>query len=101
MKTASRLQWLARASWAPWAGMFLILVVTIFVLRLEGRVWWCACGEPNLWAGDPQSSHSSQHLFDPYTFTHILHGVLICGLIACGLPRLDRAWALPLAVLLE
>jgi hypothetical protein len=40
-------------------------------------------------------------LFDPYSFTHILHGVLIWGLIAWGLPRLSPAWALPLAVCLE
>jgi len=87
-------------SWKPCLATFLIVLLTVIVERLEGRVWWCACGSWNLWA-DAQSSHSSQHLFDPYSFTHILHGVLICGLFALGLPRLDRAWALPLAVLLE
>ena len=92
---------LAGTSWKPCLATFLIVLLTVIVLRLEGRVWWCACGQWNLWAGDPQSSHSSQHLFDPYSFTHILHGVLICGLFALGLPRLDRAWTLPLAVLLE
>jgi hypothetical protein len=91
----------AGTSWKPCLATFLIVLLTVIVLRLEGRVWWCACGHANLWAGDPQSAHSSQHLFDPYSFTHILHGVLICGIFALGLPRLDRAWALPLAVLLE
>src|SRR6266478_7163481 len=85
----------------PWLGTLLIVLATIAVLRVEGRVWWCACGKSNLWAGDAQSSHSSQHLFDPYSFTHILHGVLICGVLACGLPRLSPAWALTTAILLE
>jgi hypothetical protein len=79
----------------------LILLATVFVLRGKGRVWWCACGQPNLWSGDPQSEHSSQHLFDPYSFTHILHGVLICGVLAWALPRLSRAWALTTTVFLE
>src|SRR5262249_12709832 len=87
--------------WAPWVTTFLILLTTTGVLRSEGRTWWCACGQPNLWAGDPQSSHSSQHLFDPYTFTHILHGVLICGMLALGLPRLRLAWPLTATVFLE
>jgi hypothetical protein len=85
----------------PWLGTFLIVLATIAVLRVEGRVWWCACGRANLWSGNAQSSHSSQHLFDPYSFTHILHGVLICGILAWGLPRLSQAWALTTAVFLE
>ena len=95
-----QVQRLAGTSWKPCLATLAIVLLTIVVLRLEGRVWWCACGQWNLWA-DAQSSHSSQHLFDPYSFTHILHGVLICGLFALGLPRIDRAWALPVAVLLE
>lgn len=40
-----------------------------------GRNWWCECGEWKVWSGEIESQHNSQHLFDPYTFTHILHGV--------------------------
>jgi len=40
-----------------------------------GRVWWCECDLANLWSGEIASMHNSQHLFDPYTFTHILHGI--------------------------
>lgn len=92
---------LLHESWTPWLATSLILVATVFVLRYEGRRWWCACGQSNLWSGDPQSAHSSQHLFDPYSFTHILHGMLICGVLAWALPRLSRAWALATTVFLE
>ena len=92
---------LTGSRWAPWVTTFLILLATVCLLRSEGRTWWCACGQPNLWSGDPQSSHSSQHLFDPYSFTHILHGALICGMLALTLPRLSPAGALTATVFLE
>jgi hypothetical protein len=78
-----------------------VLAVHITVLRWEGRRWWCVCGQPNLWWGDPQSAHNSQHLFDPYSFTHVLHGVLLCGLLAWLAPRLAVRWRFALAVALE
>ncbi len=92
---------LARTSWAPWLAIVLILIATVFALRGEGRRWWCACEQSNLWIGNPQSSHGSQHLFDPYSFTHILHGVLMCGILAWIVPRLNRVWSLAATVFFE
>jgi len=81
--------------------MVVVLVATAFQLQSQGRPWWCSCGEPYLWVGDTQSSHNSQHLFDPYSFTHVLHGLVICGLLTWGLPRLPPLWRLWLAVCIE
>jgi len=58
-----------------------------------GRRIWGVGGIPGFWSGDIWSSHNSQFLFDPYTFTHITHGVLLYGLlsIVCrGLPVSTR-----------
>lgn len=85
----------------PWVGIAVILVGAVVQLHQQGRRWWCACGEYWPWAGDIWSKHGSQHLFDPYSFTHVLHGVAFCGLLAWGLPRLPLVWRLCLAVLLE
>ncbi len=52
------------------------LVATVACLRWEGRIWWCACGEWTLWKSDVWSSHCSQHVADPYTISHISHGLL-------------------------
>ena len=46
-----------------------------------GRIWWCNCGETFLWSGDIVSTHNSQHLFDPYSFTHVLHGIALYGIL--------------------
>jgi hypothetical protein len=77
------------------------MAATAFILYSQGRPWWCSCGQPTLWVGDTQSSHNSQHLFDPYSFTHVLHGFVLCGLLAWGLPRLPPIWRLWLVVCVE
>ena len=81
--------------------IFAVLVTTLFQLRIQGRIWWCSCGHYNLWSGDIWSLHNSQHLFDPYSFTHILHGVLFCGILAWLLPKIPLMWRLWMAITLE
>jgi hypothetical protein len=38
---------------------------------------------------------------DPYSFTHLLHGFVLCGLVVAIFPRLSPAWQLWLAVSIE
>ncbi len=89
-----------RKLWA-WFAIVVVLAVTAIQLRNQGRSWWCSCGQFFLWAGDIWSAHNSQHLFDPYSFTHILHGFVFCGLLACVMPRLQPVWRLWLALSIE
>ena len=51
--------------------------------------------------GDANGQHTSQHLFDPYSFTHVLHGVMFCGLLAWAWPRLTAGAALTAAAAAE
>jgi len=76
-------------------------VATALVLRLEGRLWLCACGRIQLWSGQVCSADNSQHFLDPYSFTHVLHGFLFFWLIALLLSRLRSNWQLALAVAVE
>jgi len=83
-----------------------LAIVTFFVavailLRLEGRLWICACGNLQVWAGKVCSSDNSQHFLDPYSFTHVLHGFLFFWLIAWFAPRLKPSWQLTLAIAIE
>ena len=55
----------------------LIAFLTAILLRFNGRIWWCKFGDWAIYVNEAwNSSHTSQHIFDPYTFTHVLHGVL-------------------------
>jgi hypothetical protein len=89
-----------RYLWPP-VAVLAILVGATLQLRYQGRFWWCSCGEPFLWAGDVWSAHNSQHLLDPYAFTHLLHGFAFCWLLALCLPRVWPLWQLSLGTLLE
>ncbi|MDB5326169.1 MAG: hypothetical protein JWM57_1738 [Phycisphaerales bacterium] len=45
--------------------------------------------------------HNSQHLFDAYSLSHVLHGVLFFGLFWLLRGRVPFAWRLVLATLIE
>jgi hypothetical protein len=77
------------------------LATTVFLLRFEGRIWWCACGRLNFWDGDIWSAHNSQHVFDPYSFTHVLHGILLFWILGWVFKRMAFKWQVALAILLE
>jgi hypothetical protein len=57
------------------------LVLTAATLLAMGRPWWCESGDARLWSGDIWSRHNSQHLADPYTITHALHGIWLYGFL--------------------
>lgn len=85
----------------PSVGVVVVMAAAAYQLYRQGRLWWCACGYFWLWSGDAWSADNSQHLFDPYTFTHVLHGIVLYWLLAWGLPRVSPPWRLWLAVSME
>ncbi|HME99040.1 MAG TPA: DUF2585 family protein [Terriglobia bacterium] len=66
-----------------------------------GRRVWGIGGTPGLWSGNIWSSHNSQFLFDPYTFTHITHGILLYAFLTLTFKTLPVSTRLLLAVGLE
>lgn len=58
-----------------------IALGTAGILTLLGRIGWCRCGSPAPWSGDIWSSHNSQHLLDPYSFSHFQHGLVFYALL--------------------
>lgn len=92
-----------RTDYLPWLLMSAVVAAAIFALYLQGRIWWCKWDAPYLlWSSDAWSKHSSQHLFDPYSFTHVLHGLLYyAGLFLIFRRRLSLAWLLFFAVSVE
>jgi len=78
-----------------------VLVATAIQLNYQGRPWKCGCGHLLFWSGDAWGSETSQHLFDPYAFTHILHGLGFYGLLAWTIPKLRVVWRFWLTVVME
>lgn len=79
----------------------LVLLLVVVVLRAEGRLFLCSCGYFAVWTSDTCSSNTSQQLFDPYSFTHVLHGFLFFWLMALLFRRMPSNRQLLLALLLE
>ncbi len=60
--------------------MLLWLALAALVLTAQGRDPWCRQGGLSPWSWDIWSPHNSQHLMDPYTFSHVQHGLLFYAL---------------------
>jgi len=79
----------------------LIIASAVAILYFQGRVWWCQAGDMSPWSWNIWSTHNSQHIVDPYSFTHVLHGVLEFWLIGLVFRRMPLAWRLALAIFIE
>ena len=85
----------------PWAVILLLMIAAIVSLIFQGRVWWCPAGDPLPWSFDIWTQHNSQHFIDPYSFTHVLHGILEFWLIGLIFWKLPMMWRLVLALFIE
>jgi hypothetical protein len=62
--------------------------VAALILLALGRTPWGPEGVPGLWTPDAWGRQTSQRLADPYSFTHVIHGIglyAILGLLARNL----------------
>jgi Protein of unknown function (DUF2585) len=76
-------------AWAYAATGVAIILTAALTEFAMGRKLWGIGGQPGIWSGNVNSAHNSQYLTDPYTFSHLTHGVLLYALlrlIAPGLP---------------
>jgi hypothetical protein len=85
----------------PWVVIVFVLAATAWQLHHQGRLWWCSCGRAFLWTSSAWSSLTSQTFLDPYSFTHILHGLMFCGLLTLLVRGLPTSWRLCLAITIE
>lgn len=62
-------------NWKYAAAVVAITLAALVILLAMGRTPFGPTGEPGLWSSDTNSQFNSQRLADPYTFTHIAHGI--------------------------
>ncbi len=86
----------------PFGVSLAATAIMVAVLWMMGRVWWCTIGDWSIYIHQAWgSSHTSQHLFDPYSFTHVLHGVLFFWLSGLIFKRLPIEWRFAIAIVVE
>src|SRR5436309_10386119 len=80
-----------------------VILFAAFVEFAMGRLLICKCGHVHLWVGKVDSSENSQQIADWYSFSHIIHGFILYGLLHLIARR--RKWplgfCLVIAVILE
>src|SRR6476620_5510195 len=76
-----------------------ILVIFGGLLFVEDRPAWCKYGL-GFWSA-AWSHCTSQHIFDPYSLTHVLHGVIFFWLLRPFAGRVGLHWRLVGALILE
>jgi len=91
-----RALWQSREGLATWAVGLGILVVTAFAELYLGRSFLGPDGHFAWWEGSIWSRENSQRLADPYSFSHIGHGILFYALLRLAAPKCPvhyRLWA--------
>jgi hypothetical protein len=87
--------------WVCIGASLAIVGLAALVLLAMGRAPYYASGPITLWYGDAWGPQNSQQFTDPYTFTHITHGVLFYWLLQLIARRLPLRWRGVLAVAAE
>jgi hypothetical protein len=82
-------------------AIIVVLAIQAGVLLAMGRPLICACGTVKFWEGDVLSAEMSQQLFDWYTFSHIVHGLLFYFLLRSIFPKLPVLPRLLIAIGIE
>ncbi len=81
------------------AAAVALTIAFVAILWATGRPWLCKTGL-GIWTG-AWSHCTSQHLLDPYSLTHVLHGIIFYWLLRLLLPKVALPWQIFAAIAVE
>ena len=93
-----------RARDAAGASVAVVLAIMLTAGILEsvmGRPAFYQHGPVRIWSGDIRSDQNSQQVFDPYTFTHVVHGAVFYAITRPLLPAASLGVVAGVAATLE
>jgi hypothetical protein len=82
------------------AGAAIVIGAAAIELAM-GRVPICRCGSIKPWHGVVRSAENSQHLFDWYTPSHVVHGIAFFALAWLLVRRWPLRWRFTAALAVE
>ena len=92
---------MAPPAWTDVGIAILMIALSGTLLHAMGRPLVYQHGPVRLWSGHVGSDQNSQQLADPYTFTHVTHGVLLFGLVGLASRRFSARTRVVMAIALE
>ncbi|HLC60135.1 MAG TPA: DUF2585 family protein [Candidatus Nanoarchaeia archaeon] len=87
-------------SWI-FAAVVIIFFLTAFTELSMGRLFFGSDGKFGWWEGNIWSSEQSQRFADPYSFTHIIHGLLFYLIVWLSARKMPVRYRFLIAVILE
>lgn len=78
----------------------IMIILFILTLHLMGRIPWYE-GGIGLWTWNPLSPQTSQLFGDPYSFSHVLHGILFFWLLCLFRKKIPLDVRFLIAMLIE
>ena len=90
-----------RMRWQPLAAALGVAIAAAAILWLMGRPLIARSGAIDLWVASASSSKTSQMLFDWYSASHVLHGILLFAALTLLFRRVSVERRFLLAVVLE
>lgn len=86
---------------APLIALAGVVIGMCYQLRRQGRTWLAQDGSIKLWVSNAWGGDNSQHISDPYSFSHLLHGLIFFGILYLFRNYLSMAWRLTIAIAVE
>jgi uncharacterized protein (DUF2062 family) len=88
-------------AWTDVAIAVAVIALSAGLLLAMGRPMTYQHGPVRLWSSDVQSDQNSQQLADPYTFTHVTHGVVLFWLVGLAARSIRTGTRAVVALALE
>ena len=87
-----------------WVTIVIVILLILFLGLFEyymGRLVICKCGYVSLWYNNANGSGNSQHLFDWYSLSHIIHGIAFFAILSLLFKKMSLRTKLIIAVIIE
>lgn len=78
----------------------IVFAFHVLALHFMGRIAWSKQGF-GLWTSQSQGPNTSQLFADPYSFTHLVHGIIFFGVLWLFRGRVPLRWRFIVALLVE